>query len=109
MQQHKGWSEEQIREAIRRTTPGVRDVLAYVAAHPGCLSSDIADELKLKSHRSVGPTLNGLTRTAKEMGATDADGNVRWFFEWPGKVNGWDRYDFPDWVRRVVQDELGVR
>ncbi len=65
MQQHKGWSEEQIRKAIRRTTPGVRDVLAYVAAHPGCLSSDIAD--------------------------------------------GWDRYDFPDWVRSVVHDELGVR
>ena len=108
MQRHKGWSGPEIREAIRRTTPGVRDILAYVAAHPGCTSRDIAEELGLKSHRSVGPMLNGLTRTAEAIGVDD-DGTVRWFFEWPGKVDGWDRYDFPVWVRAIVQDELGIR
>ena len=108
MHKHKGWTEEQIREAIRRTSPRVRDVLAFVAAHPECTSADIAVGLGLKSHRSVGPTLNGLTRTAREMGVSDG-GTVRWFFEWPGKTDGWDRYDFPAWVRAIVQEELGAQ
>lgn len=106
--QHKGWAEEQIRAAIRHTTEGVRDVLAYVAAHPRCTSRGIAEELGLTSARSVGPTLNALTRTAEELGV-HSRGEVRWFFEWPGKVDGWEQYDFPDWVRDVVKDELGVR
>jgi len=106
MQKHKGWNEAQIRQAIRQTTPGVRDILAFVASNPGCITSDISNELGLKSHRSVGPTLNALTQTAIEIGATD-EGEARWFFEYPGRVNGRERYDFPDWVRRIVQDELG--
>ena len=103
---HKGWSEAQIREAIRRTTDGVRAILGFVAAHPRCTSADIADGLGLKSPRSVGPTLNALSRTAEEMGVFPR-GEVRWFFEWHGKADGWEQYDFPEWVRQIVLDELG--
>lgn len=66
----------------------------------------MASDLGLKSERSVGPTLNGLTAAARDAGVNDA-GTVRWPFEYPGKVGGYERYDMPNWVREVVQDVLG--
>ena len=59
-----------------------------------------------KSERSVGPTLNALTRVACAHGVDDR-GKVRWPFEY-GRPRGDNAvYDMPEWVRGVVLYVLG--
>ena len=103
---HKGWTEADLRRVLPTTSVGVQGIVRFIATHPGCTSKQMAAALPLKSKRSVGPTLNGLTRAAREFGVLDA-GEARWPFEYQGKQDGHDRYDMPPWVRAVVLDVLG--
>ena len=65
---HKGWTEESLRRVLPHTSSGVKSILVYVATHPRCTTRDMARDLHLKSERSVGPTLNNLSRTSIELG-----------------------------------------
>ena len=103
---HKGWTEESLRRVLPHTSSGVKSILVYVATHPRCTTRDMARDLHLKSERSVGPTLNNLSRTSIELGVFPA-GRPRWPFQYGTKTDGYERYDMPAWVRHVVLDVLG--
>ncbi len=103
---HKGWTEAELRRVLPATSEKVQAILSYIATHPKCTTADMAADLGLKSERSVGPTLNSLTKTAREFGVND-NGTVRWPFEYRGKKDGYEMYDMPAWIRAVVLEVLG--
>ncbi len=82
---HNGWTESQLREGLRLATPATQDILRYIATNPRCTSAEIADELGLRSERSVGPRLKSLTDAGAHLGINSPDGQFRWPLEWPGK------------------------
>ena len=102
---YKGWTEAQLRQVLPAASEQVQDILRYIASHPECTSREIASALGLRSERSVGPYLNGLTRVARRFGVHDR-GTVRWPLEWPGRRGGYEMYDMPPWIRAVVLDVL---
>lgn len=103
---HKGWTEADLRRVLPHTSAGVQAIVRYIAIHPGCTTSDMAADLPLKSERSVGPTLNNLTRAARAHGVNDR-GKVRWPFEYGRPRGNYEAYDMPAWVRSVVLEVLG--
>ena len=104
---YKGWMEPELREALLLAPHRAQDILRYIGKHPRCTSAEIADDLGLKSARSVGPILTGLTRAAEHLQISDTDGQFRWPLEFPGKRGTYWLYDMPAPVRRVVLDVLG--
>ncbi len=104
---YNGWSEPALREALGLTPAGAQDVLRYIASHPRCTSAEIADDLGLKSARSVGPTLTGFTRASEHLQIKDTDGQFHWPLDFPGKRGTYWLYDMPASVRAVVLDVLG--
>lgn len=104
---HNGWTEKSLREGLRLAPPRAQDILRYIAAHPRCTSAEIADDLALTGARSVGPTLNQLTKAVEHLEVRDADGKFRWPLEFPGKRGTYWLYDMPPAVRSVVFDVLG--
>lgn len=105
---HKGWTEPLLREALHLAGPRAQDILRYIAAHPRCTSVEIAEDLGLKSERSVGPILHHqFTSTVDHLGVKDTDGKFRWPLDFPGKRGNYDLYDMKPQVRAVVFDVLG--
>lgn len=83
---YKGWTEPALREALGLTPDGAQDILRYIAGHPRCTSAEIADDLGLKSARSMGPTLTGRTRASEHLQIKDIDGQFHWPLDFPGSA-----------------------
>ena len=103
---HKGWTEADLRRVLPAISERAQDIIGFIAMHPGCTTTQMAAALPIKSERSVGKYLDGLTRAARDAGVNDR-GTVRWPFEYLSKHGNYERYDMPPWVRSVVLDVLG--
>ncbi|MEJ7786107.1 MAG: hypothetical protein WKF96_14980 [Solirubrobacteraceae bacterium] len=105
----RGWSAEAIRRAILAATDAQRDVLATIAQTPGISTVEIAQELGLKSARSVGATMAAWSRmVTSPMGIVDpVTGSASWPIHFPGKKGGYETYLMPPAVADVVIATLG--
>ena len=104
----RGWTASKIRQAVLNASERQQNVLAQIAANPGITSKEVADNLELRGHRSVGSTMAAWSRVTKPLAVVDpADGKPSWSTTFSRRPDGFWRYEMPAEVRDVVRDALG--
>jgi hypothetical protein len=99
----RGWSEMDLVSAWCASTDLQRSVLGYIAAHPGCCLSEVAEDLG-RSQRSIQAALATWARyVTGPLGVRDRNGraSVPWNREWD-ESDGCFRYRAPEEVRAVI-------